>query len=101
VASRNFWTCIRKKQTKSRESASVLDLSDHASDEAFALFLRTGRCRRNFAAFFKRGENLLDFVVNREAAGTGFREDQPSLDDNIELARLACFDFGLFTESGI
>jgi hypothetical protein len=33
-----------------------------------------------------RGENLLDFVVNREAAGTGLRENQPALDDNIELA---------------
>jgi len=92
---------MRKKQTKSRRSASVLDLSDHASDEAFVLFLGSGRSRRNFAAFFERGENLLDFVVNREAAGTGLRENQATVNDNIELARLAGFDFGFFTEFGI
>jgi hypothetical protein len=37
------------------------------------------------AAFFERGENLLDFVVYRETSCTGLREDQASLDENIEL----------------
>ena len=82
AASRNFSICI----PRTRVSAAVLYLSDHASDEAFVLFLRSGRRRRNLSAFFERRENLLDFVVNREAAGTGFRKDQASLDDNIELA---------------
>ena len=86
---------------RAQASASVLDLSDHASNEAFVLFLGSTRCRRNFAAFFESRENLLDFVVNREAASTGLREDQAALDENIELARLAGFDFGLFTEFGI
>jgi hypothetical protein len=90
-------TCIRR----CRDSASVLDLSDHASDEAFVLFFRSGRRRRNLAAFFERGENLLDFVVNRETSCAGLRENQASLDDNIELTRLTGFDFGLFAESGI
>ena len=81
AASRNFSTCIHKDA----DSASVLDPSDHASDEAFVLFFGSRRCRRNFAAFFERGENLLDFVVKREPAGTGLRENQAAVDENIEL----------------
>ncbi len=81
-------------------SASVLDFSEHASDEAFALF-RSGRCGRQFAAFFQRRENFFDFVVCGESSATRFRKNQAPFDKHIELTRLAGFDFGVFTESGI
>jgi hypothetical protein len=67
-------------------SAAVCDFSDHASDEALVLFFGSGRRRRDFAAFFERGENLLDFVVDRETASTRLRKDKAAIDDNIELA---------------
>ena len=81
-------------------SASVLDFSEHASDEAFALF-RSGRCGRQFAAFFQRRENRFDFVIGGESSSARFREDEAAFDEHVELTRLAGFDFGVFTESGI
>ncbi len=62
------------------------------------LFFRDGR---GLAAFFQRRENFFDFAVNRESAGARFREDQPPVDDHVELTRFAGVDLGLLAEGGI
>jgi len=57
--------------------------------------------RRRLAAFFESRENLFDFAVNRESAGTRLREDQPPVHDHVELTRLAGRNFRLLAEPGI
>jgi hypothetical protein len=59
---------------------------EDARDDA-APFLRL-RDRRRFLAVANRLEDLLDFVVQRKAAATGFRKDYAAVVNDVELARL-------------
>ena len=93
AASRNFSTRISK-----RIEVSVPELVENASDESFRLFY-FDRCR--LASFFERREYFFDLAVNRESACSGFREDQPSVHDHVELTRFAGGDIRLLAEPGI
>jgi hypothetical protein len=87
-----------RDSSRSAGCCSVPELSEHALDKSGRLLYFDGR---RLAAFFQRREYLFDFAVNRESASARFREDQLSIDDDVELTGFAGGDFRLLAEGGI
>ena len=81
---------------RARHAPLTAKFAENLSDDA-----RLGGFeRRQIVSVFECGEALLDFAVEREAAGLRLREDQFAMNQHIELTALAGSDYHVLAKLG-